>query len=567
MASRGKTIKIFLVEDEPDGLRTAELSNWVGQAVVIPRKKLKGVLKDTGNNIKKYPLPSLDKPGFYFLVGKNEERALSPVVYIGEAEDIRQRLKSYHKSNDKKKDFWQTIVAFINKDKNLTKTHMKYLESRCIEIAKSANRSKLQNRKDSSLPTLSDSDRAIMEEYLDYVKLLLPNIGYPILQKLQKPQEPTHTADEEIESEPISDDRLFTCKGKKHEAEAEGYWSNEGFVVCKGSTASVPPKDIPTIAKLTEKLHKEKILKKHNGGKLYIFDEDYIFNSPSSASRAILGRSSNGWAEWKTKDGKTLDEIYRLQEPADKTDEEIEPEPISDDLLFTCRGRNGAKAKGHCSNKKLVVYKGSTANAQPKDIPTITKLIKKLLSENILKKYNGEQFIFVEDYIFNSPSAASGVILGYRSNGWKNWKAEDGKTLHEIYKSQESQKPQEPAHKADEEIEPEPISDDLLFTCRGRNGAKAKGYWSNKKLVVYKGSTANVQVLNTFPDSAKKLTDKLLSENILKKRNNKKLYIFVKNYIFRTPSAASSIIVGRSSNGRAEWKTEDGKTLGEIYRK
>jgi len=34
-----KTIKIFLIDGEPNGLKTAELSNWVGQAIVIPRNK------------------------------------------------------------------------------------------------------------------------------------------------------------------------------------------------------------------------------------------------------------------------------------------------------------------------------------------------------------------------------------------------------------------------------------------------------------------------------------------------------------------------------------------------
>ena len=35
------------------------------------------------------------------------------------------------------------------------------------------------------------------------------------------------------------------------------------------------------------------------------------FNTPSGASDFILGGSTNGWTEWKNKDGKTLDEICR----------------------------------------------------------------------------------------------------------------------------------------------------------------------------------------------------------------------------------------------------------------
>src|SRR3989344_653324 len=61
-----KTIKIFLIDGEPNGLKTAELSNWVGQAVVIPRNKLKEIKQR----------PECNKPAVYFLVGKESEEAL-----------------------------------------------------------------------------------------------------------------------------------------------------------------------------------------------------------------------------------------------------------------------------------------------------------------------------------------------------------------------------------------------------------------------------------------------------------------------------------------------------------
>ncbi|MDQ6952058.1 MAG: DUF4357 domain-containing protein [Mariprofundaceae bacterium] len=37
-----------------------------------------------------------------------------------------------------------------------------------------------------------------------------------------------------------------------------------------------------------------------------IFQKDYLFSSPSGASTITLGRSSNGWIEWKNKKGETL---------------------------------------------------------------------------------------------------------------------------------------------------------------------------------------------------------------------------------------------------------------------
>ncbi|MBS3821950.1 MAG: DUF4357 domain-containing protein [Phycisphaerae bacterium] len=42
-----------------------------------------------------------------------------------------------------------------------------------------------------------------------------------------------------------------------------------------------------------------------------LFTEAHTFNTPSSAAIAMLGRSANGWKEWKTADGATLDEVKR----------------------------------------------------------------------------------------------------------------------------------------------------------------------------------------------------------------------------------------------------------------
>jgi hypothetical protein len=44
---------------------------------------------------------------------------------------------------------------------------------------------------------------------------------------------------------------------------------------------------------------------------VYIFTSNYIFPSPSAVSAVVLGRSANGWIEWKYQDGKTLDEVKR----------------------------------------------------------------------------------------------------------------------------------------------------------------------------------------------------------------------------------------------------------------
>lgn len=62
------------------------------------------------------------------------------MAYIGEAEVIRDRLKQH-----KAKDFWNAVVIFVSKDENLTKAHIRYLESRLLLEAKKVGRYRLEN--------------------------------------------------------------------------------------------------------------------------------------------------------------------------------------------------------------------------------------------------------------------------------------------------------------------------------------------------------------------------------------------------------------------------------------
>ena len=44
-----------------------------------------------------------------------------------------------------------------------------------------------------------------------------------------------------------------------------------------------------------------------------VLQEDIEFGTPSGASAFVVGRNDNGWTSWKTKEGKTIDEIVRKQ--------------------------------------------------------------------------------------------------------------------------------------------------------------------------------------------------------------------------------------------------------------
>lgn len=105
------------------------------------------------------------------------------------------------------------------------------------------------------------------------------------------------------------------------------------------------------------------------------------------------------------------------------------------DPLFTCKGKD-ALATGRMTNDGFVVYKESTAtsNISKAVLERNQKIIEKLLLNKYLEKRDNGLYVFIRDYIFNSPSAASDIILGNSTSGWKKWKADSGETLEELYR-------------------------------------------------------------------------------------------------------------------------------------
>lgn len=271
------TLKMFLAFGDPKRLRTVELSNWTGKAVAGPRSEFEKVLERE---------ESLS-PGVYFLTGIDPETNKS-AIYIGEAESVRDRIKS-HLS----KDFWNNIAFFITKDENLTKAHIRYIEGRLIEIAKSADRSVVMNNQ-SSGAKLPESDREDMEVFLEKMQQVLPVLGIEAF---------VQTASK-VENE--AEKEMLLCKIKG--VVASGYLTPNGIVVLAGSGAVLEERDSakkwPSVMIQRNKLIGEGGLIKQ--GKKYVFVKDTEFSSPSSAAAVIHGGSANGLTAWVNANGKTL---------------------------------------------------------------------------------------------------------------------------------------------------------------------------------------------------------------------------------------------------------------------
>ncbi len=283
MGKHGQTIKIFLIDGEPNGRMTCELSNWTGKAYKIARTKVKDC-KDR---------EELFKAGIYLLLGKDDNG--KDKIYIGEAEQVLTRLNQHLSS----KDFWNEVIVFISKDENLNKAHIKYLEHRLYEIALSEKRYVVENQTTPTKSVIAESDQADMELFLDNVKLLVSTLGHKVFEKKRE------------DTKKLKD--LFKIQGARG-ANATGMPNVDGFLVFKGSCATIGT--VPSISKsfvsLREKLMDQGILVLQENK--YLFVEDYVFTSPSLAAATIMGRNANGLQEWKLNNGTCLKDFESLKD-------------------------------------------------------------------------------------------------------------------------------------------------------------------------------------------------------------------------------------------------------------
>lgn len=274
---RGRTISIFIPDGNPRSIKVCDIKDSIVKAIFVPRSKIEDI----------YKRPDVQEPGLYFLFGSEDEIG-KPRVYVGEAENLLTRLKQHNAG----KDFWNTAICFVSEKRNINKAHIKYLESHCCEQAKQIGKCILENNTSPTQSSLTEQDVDFVLSFFDDLKILIATLGFPIFEESKKEKQNT----------------IF-CKGK--DASAFGEYAEDGLTVFKDSKAQ--PDETFTLSagihQMRDGLLNNGILKSENG--VLVFTENYTFNSPSTAASVVLGRSANGWIEWKDKNGKTLTEKYR----------------------------------------------------------------------------------------------------------------------------------------------------------------------------------------------------------------------------------------------------------------
>ena len=272
-----KKLETIYHNGQPDGIRSIRRNLSTMTVYVIPRPLLADAKSISGIN----------RPGIYYLINESDDNKIAQ-IYIGQTRNGIARLDDHNRS----KDFWNKAIMFLAESKTFTLDMISGLEKFAIQKAQESKRYTVEN---TVVPKyeIDEYDLASVEEIYDEIQFIMGTQGY----KMDDAKASLNEAD-----------ILHTTRNG---IEAFGVYDGDQFEVLEGSAVSakiqnsapVRVKILRNTAANTGDIQQE--------GELYRLKKSMSFSSPSYAAAFVLGASANGWTEWKNKDGKTLDELFR----------------------------------------------------------------------------------------------------------------------------------------------------------------------------------------------------------------------------------------------------------------
>lgn len=278
--TKGRSVRLYLPDGVPTGILTAEIVNWTGHVLSAPRARLADALQR----------PELRRTGIYILSGTPLETDV-PQVYVGEGDDISQRLTQHARDPDK--TYWDRFVAVTNKDMNLTKAHVKYIESRLVALLTEARQTEVMNKTQPKFDRLPEADLSDMDAFVDELLLILPVIGISFF----RPPRPLPGRQDAAaqDTAPLIPFRLV--HDKKGIAATAVELDGE-FILLAGSTGDLnegPSFRGPLKTRRDQMLATDRI---QNRGSGFVVTQDIAFSSPSAAAVFLFGTSRNGRTDW-----------------------------------------------------------------------------------------------------------------------------------------------------------------------------------------------------------------------------------------------------------------------------
>lgn len=280
-----KKLEIIYYNGEPDGIRSIRRQLSTMTAYIIPRHLLPEAKK----------LAGLNRHGIYYLISEGSDNKIKQ-IYVGQTRNGVNRLDNHNRS----KDFWSKAIMFLADSKTFSLDMISGLEAYAIQKATESNMYKVENAVNPKYE-IDEYDLPLIEEVYDEIQFIMATQGY----KMQ--DDSSASCENKASLLAADDDILHTTKNG---VQAFGKYSDGIFRVIKGSQVDMSR---PCQSKKMEAERKAEIANgaiSYNGEK-YTLNVSVDFSSPSSAAMYVLGGSQNGWAEWKNKDGLTLDELFR----------------------------------------------------------------------------------------------------------------------------------------------------------------------------------------------------------------------------------------------------------------
>lgn len=310
----GKHIELFLVDGEPGGITTANISGWTGDILVCPRSALTRL----------FDREEAHRNGVYLLLGDDPDAIESVACYIGKTEDFYARFRQH----DRQKDWWDRAVLISSRDDSFNEGHWGYLEARLVDIANATKRCSLPDNTQTPQPRkLSEAQQSDAEVFLEQIRGVLPVLGINVLRSTQRPSK-------KQASPPDIDSPIFSITAPKRGVKARARVVGDEFIMLEGSrivgkwtnagrTSSTRRSYESLRTQHTKLVDDGSIAVEGMIGRL---TRDIPFPSPSAAGSIAVGYSCNGRITWTWEGGTYADwEIRDLLTVSASPDETLQP--------------------------------------------------------------------------------------------------------------------------------------------------------------------------------------------------------------------------------------------------
>ncbi len=310
--AHGKHIELFLVDGEAGGITTADIASWTGHILSGPRSRLADLLVRE----------EAHRNGVYLLLGDDADSIDDTRCYIGKTEDFSRRFLDH----DKKKEWWDRAILVSSLDDSFNEGHWGYIEARLVEIAKRAERSSLDDNKQTPQQRkLSEAQRSDAEAFIEQLRVVLPVLGVSVLKTrpsttrasvasgVGESLEGAAAASSSIDarSENPANSPIFTFEIPTRGILAHAQVVAGEFLLLEGSTVAGRLTGRATSAgtRRTYGALQARFDKLVADGTIALADgrgvltRDLSCASPSAAGAIVAGRSCNGRTSWITEDG------------------------------------------------------------------------------------------------------------------------------------------------------------------------------------------------------------------------------------------------------------------------